>query len=180
MTAVAPRQMPQRSVAARTFAAAVALAAAMAYALVALGLRWVMARVFFLSGQAMIEGPVVPIELPAADIAFSVTLPAEVRAETFQMFATQQYAELPIDPVLAAYLFSYAEFVLPVCLVIGFASRIAALGLLAITALLQVYVVPGMWWAAHIYWSLLLLVLVVCGPGAFSIDAVIRAIYRRG
>ena len=180
MTAVAPRPVPPRSAAARTFAAAAALVAAVAYGLVALGLRWVMARVFFLSGQAMIEGPVVPIDLHAADLAFSVTLPAEVRAETFQMFTTQQYAELPIDPVVAAYLFSYAEFVLPICLLVGFATRIAALGLLAITMLLQVYVVPGMWWAAHVYWSLILLALIVCGPGAFSIDAVIRAVHRRG
>ena len=33
------------------------------YALVALGLRLVMARVFFLSGQAKIEGPVIPVHL---------------------------------------------------------------------------------------------------------------------
>ena len=180
MTSAAPRSAPPRSVAARILAGTLTLTAAIAYAVVALGLRLVMARVFFVSGQAMIEGPVVPIDLHIADLAFSVTLPAEVRAETFQMFATEQYAQLPLDPVVAAYLFSYAEFVLPICLAIGFATRIAALGLLAITALLQVYVVPGMWWPAHVYWSLILLVLVVCGPGVFSIDAMIRALFRRG
>jgi putative oxidoreductase len=179
MTVVAPPQVPPRLVAGRMPVATAALAA-LAYALVALGLRWAMARVFFLSGQALIQGPVVPINLPAADLAFSVTLPAEIRAEAFRMFTTAQYAELPIDPVVAAYLFSYAEFVLPLCLFIGFATRVASLGLLAITVLLQVYVVPGMWWAAHVYWSLILLVLVVCGPGAVSVDALIRAVYRRG
>jgi uncharacterized membrane protein YphA (DoxX/SURF4 family) len=37
-----------------------------------------------------------------------------------------------------------------------------------------------MWWAAHVYWAAILLVLIVRGPGAFSIDAVIRAIFRNG
>jgi putative oxidoreductase len=180
MTAVAPYPVPPRSRLARGLAATAVVSRAVMYGLVALGLRWVMARVFFLSGQAMIEGPTVPLELPALDLSFAVTLPAEVKAETFQMFATQRYAGLPLDPVIAAYLFSYAEFVLPLCMFIGFATRIAAVGLLAITVLLQVYVVPGMWWAAHIYWSLILLVLIVCGPGVFSVDALIRAIYRRG
>src|SRR6185295_11344885 len=40
------------------------LGARSVYALLALGLRLVMARVFFLSGQAKIEGPGVPIPFP--------------------------------------------------------------------------------------------------------------------
>jgi len=47
------------------------------------------------------------------------------------------------------------------------------------TVLLQIYVVPGMWWPAHVYWISILLVLIVLGPGAISIDALIRWIYRR-
>ncbi len=108
-----------------------------------------------------------------------MTLPAEIEETTFQLFATQ-YASLPLDPVVAAYLWSYAEFALPICLLLGFATRFAALGLLGMTALLQIYVMPGMWWAAHVYWVAILLVLIVRGPGAFSIDAVIRAIFRQG
>jgi putative oxidoreductase len=178
MTAVATGSS-RRSAGARIIGAVAALCAAIPYALVAVALRLVMARVFFLSGQAKVTGPQVPIELEHIDVAFVVTLPAEIKDTTFQLFATQ-YASLPLDPVVAAYLFSYAEFVLPICLVLGFATRIAALGLLAMTALLQVYVMPGMWWAAHVYWAAILLVLIVRGPGAFSIDAVIRAIFRNG
>jgi uncharacterized membrane protein YphA (DoxX/SURF4 family) len=44
--------------------------------------------------------------------------------------------------------------------------------------LLQVYVVPGMWWPAHVYWAAIVLVLITVGPGAISVDALIRAIYR--
>ena len=53
------------------------------------------------------------------------------------------------------------------------------LGLLALTMLLQVYVAPAMWWSLHVYWVSILMVLVLFGPGAISIDALIRTIYRR-
>ena len=38
---------------------------------------------------------------------------------------------------------------------------------------------PGDVWPAHVYWAAILLVLMTVGPGAISIDALIRAIYRR-
>src|SRR3954468_6164298 len=80
------------------------LCARSVYALLALGLRLVMARVFFLSGQARIEGPGVPIQWPAGGGRLSGALPAAIKETTFQLFETQ-YAELPIAPVPAAYLF---------------------------------------------------------------------------
>lgn len=152
---------------------------AVPYALVALALRFIMARVFFLSGQAKIEGPrSIPIRPGIGDLEFSVILPAGIKDATFQMFEAQ-YAGLPVAPVVVAYLFTYAEFVLPICLVLGFATRLAALALLAMTVLLQVYVMPGMLWSVHVYWAAILLVLTTVGPGAISVDAMIRAIYRR-
>jgi hypothetical protein len=36
-----------------------------------------------------------------------------------------------------------------------------------------------MWWSLHVYWVSILMVLVLFGPGAISIDALIRTIYRR-
>ena len=157
----------------------VAFCAAVPYALVALALRFIMARVFFLSGQAKIEGPrSIPIRPGIGDLEFSVILPAGIKDATFQMFEAQ-YAGLPVAPAVAAYLFTYAEFVLPICLVLGFATRLAALALLAMTVLLQVYVMPGMLWSAHVYWAAILLVLMTVGPGAISVDAMIRGIYRR-
>ena len=152
----------------------VALCAHVPYALVALGLRFVMARVFFVSGQAKIEGP----RLNWSLLDFSMILPAQLRESTLQAFETD-YANLPIAPTVAAYLFTYAEFVLPVCLMLGFATRFAAFWLLLLTGLLAVYVTPGMWWAAHVYWVSILIVLVSLGPGAISIDAWIRAVHER-
>ena len=165
-----------RSITASTVAKLAAVCGVIPYALIALLLRFVMARVFFLSGQAKIDGPSIPVRTDFFE--FSVTLPAAIKDSTFQMFETQ-YANLPIPPAVAAVVFTYAEFVLPICLVLGFATRFAALGLLVMTVLLQVYVVPGMWWPAHVYWISILLVLMSVGPGAISIDALIRWLYQR-
>jgi putative oxidoreductase len=174
----AQRRASPRAGTARIVDKLVRLCARVGYALLGLALRLVMARVFFLSGQTKIEGPGVPIQWPTAGIDVSVTLPAAIRATTLQLFETQ-YTDLPMTPVVAAYLFSYAEFVLPICLLLGFATRFAAVGLLALTMLLQIYVAPAMWWSLHVYWVSILMVLVSLGPGAISIDALIRTIYLR-
>jgi putative oxidoreductase len=148
-----------------------------AYALVAVGLRFVMARVFFIPGQDMIEGPVIGLNLHLP-FDFSITLPMEVKEATLRLFETQS-ANLPLAPTTAAYLFSYAQFVLPICLVIGFATRLSALLLLVIVGLMQLYVMPDAWWSAHVYWMLILLVLITVGPGGLSLDALIRHIYEK-
>lgn len=146
------------------------------YALVALGLRLVMARVFFLDGQTRIEGPRVPLNVH--DVDLSVVLPLQVKAETLTAFLTQIPA-LPVPPAFAAYLVSYAEFILPICLVLGFATRFTALGLLMMTALIQIYVMPEALWTTHVYWASILLVLLSQGAGQISVDHIIRFIARR-
>jgi putative oxidoreductase len=154
----------------------VALCGVVPYALVALGLRFVMARAFFLPGQAKIDGPVIPIDL--GKYQFSFVLPAQIKDATFQMFETQ-YASLPMQPTVATYLFTYAEFILPVCLVVGFATRIAAVLLLVMTVLLTVYIMPDALWTLHVYWITMLMVLMSVGPGAVSLDALIRYVYEK-
>jgi putative oxidoreductase len=51
--------------------------------------------------------------------------------------------------------------------------------LLVMTALIQVYVAPEALWSAHIYLFAILMVLMSVGPGAISLDALIRHVYRR-
>ncbi|HLA21660.1 MAG TPA: DoxX family protein [Pseudolabrys sp.] len=146
------------------------------YALVALALRLVMARLIFLDGQTRIEGPRVSLNVLNFDL--SVVLPLQVKVETFGAFLTH-YAALPVSPVLGAYLLSYAEFILPICLLLGFGTRFVALGMLIMTALIQIYVLPDALWSAHVYWAAILLVLLSRGPGQISVDAIIRFIARR-
>ena len=60
--------------------------------MVALALRLVMARLFFLDGQKLVTGPVVRLE----QIDFSFVLPAQVKTETFTAFLGQ-YPSLPLS-----------------------------------------------------------------------------------
>ena len=162
----------------------VSACAAVPYAAVAVVLRLMMARVFFLDGQTRIDG----LRLPAnvADLTsyyltgwnFVITVPTSVRPETFSAFATQ-YPLVPVPPALSAYLVSYAEFILPIMLVIGLGTRFAALGLMIITAMILAFVAPDPMATAQIYWAAILLVLVSQGPGAASLDHLIRRFVRR-
>jgi putative oxidoreductase len=156
----------------------VALCGVIPYALVALGLRFVMARAFFLPGQTKIEGPTVPFDWLMRDFNFSVILPARIKDATFRIFEGQ-YADLPLPTTVTAYLFTYAEFILPVCLIVGFATRFASLGLLAMTVLISIYVMPEALWTTHVYWVSILMVLLSVGPGAVSIDALIKYVYEK-
>jgi putative oxidoreductase len=164
------------------------------YALVALILRLVMARAIFLAGQAMVSGPDVPLSL--GGFAYSIILPAQVRPEVLDAFATK-FAAVPLSSSFIAHGFithdfithdfithdfithgfAYAEFLLPLCLIVGFATRVAAFLLLAMTVVLQVYVDPGALWTLHAYWFSLLLVLTTLGGGAISLDRLIRQLY---
>jgi len=172
----AERARRSRSVVGMTVDSFVAACSFIPYALVALGLRLLMARVFFLDGQTRIEGPQVPLNV--MDYNFTLTLPAQVRPETFGAFMSQ-YPALPVPPSLAAYAVSYAEFILPVMLVLGLGTRFAAIGLLIMTAVIQVYVLPQALWSVHMYWAAILLVLVSKGAGAISVDNLIRIVARR-
>lgn len=146
------------------------------YALVGLALRLVMARVFFLDGQTRIEGMRLPFAFQ--DFSFSLVLPTQVKPDIVADFVTR-YPPLPVPPALAAYVVSYAEFVLPILLVLGFATRFAALSLLLMTALISIYVMPQALFSAHIYWAGMLLVLLSQGAGRISVDAIIRYVARR-
>ena len=155
------------------------------YALVAFGLRLLMASVFFLDGQTRIDGPRLTLNLQnyvnvdfLRSFDFSVVLPMQVKAQTFTAFAVQ-YPPMPVPPVLAAYLVSYAEFLLPVMLVLGFATRFAALGLLVMTAMISFFVLPQALFTTHIFWAAILMVLISRGPGQISVDHIIRKLARR-
>ena len=145
------------------------------YALIALALRFVMARVFFLDGQLKVDGPRVPVNFQ--DFDFSLVLPMRVKSETFATFV-DFYSALPVPPVLAAYIVSYAEFILPVMLVLGLGTRFAALAFLVLAGM-QLYVQPAELWTTYVYWGAILLVLLARGAGAISADHVIRYVTRR-
>lgn len=155
-----------------------AVSALVPYALAALVLRLLIARAFFLSGQSKIDGLTLRIKLEMYGIDFSVILPTHIKPATLQAFAAK-YAALPVPTQVMAYVFTYAEFLLPVCLVLGFATRFSALLLLVMSVLMAVYATPETFWTVQAYWIAILLVLISAGPGAISLDALIRQISTR-
>jgi putative oxidoreductase len=146
------------------------------YALLALILRVMMAQVFFFDGQGLIAGPRYGLDVQGFHL--SVLLPAQIKGEAISALAAA-HPLLPLPPLATGTLLGYAEFLLPIMLLIGFGTRFAALGLLAVTALIQLYAAPEMLWTVHIYWAAILAVLLSLGPGQISFDYIIRLIARR-
>jgi len=64
------------------------------------------------------------------------------------------------------------EIVLPILLVLGLGTRFAALGLLAMTAIIQL-TIPDGWANFHLPWAAMALTLVTFGGGRLSLDALI-------
>lgn len=92
----------------------------------------------------------------------------------------EEYRVPLLSPAAAALLGTAGEIVFPLLLMAGFAGRYAALGLsavnvLAVVSYAHVLLSPGFEAAVgqHWLWSLMLLCLLLFGPGAVSIDGLI-------
>lgn len=123
-------------------------------AVIALLMRIGIAVPFFLSGRTKVDG--------------LLTL----KESTFYLFAEEYRVPLlPSD--LAAHAATYAEHALPVLIVLGLMTRPAALGLVAMTIVIQLFVVPA-GWPTHLLWLAPLAYLIARGPGAWSVDRLLR------
>jgi putative oxidoreductase len=71
-------------------------------------------------------------------------------------------------PAALAFATATAEILLPILLVFGLASRLAALVLLVMTLVVQLTVPDG--WPLHITWAAMALGIMAWGPGRFSLD----------
>ncbi len=92
----------------------------------------------------------------------------EPRAATMAMFrGGYDIRYVPYEA--AAIAVQVAETVLPVLLAVGLATRFAALGLLVLIVVFEVFVHPGPY-AIHGAWAALLLMLIKFGPGSLSVD----------
>jgi putative oxidoreductase len=121
--------------------------------LLGLIIRVGIADVFWRSGQTKVSG-------------WHVTQTA------IQLFRDEYKVPL-LSPEIAANLAALQEHLFSVLLVIGLASRLSALGLLCMTAVIEIFVYPENW-PDHLSWAGALLYVVARGPGGLSIDALIR------
>jgi putative oxidoreductase len=130
---------------------------------VALLARIAVAATFWRSGQTKVEG----FALDLVEGHFVLGWP-RLSDNAVALFRDEY--RLPwLDPALAASLAALGEHVLPALLLLGLATRVSALGLLGMTAVIQLLVYPGAW-PIHGTWAALLLMLMAQGPGAWSLD----------
>jgi putative oxidoreductase len=87
---------------------------------------------------------------------------------TIELF-TGEYKVPLLPPELAAHMALGIELATPVLLVLGLLTRATALVLLAMTAVIEIFVYPQAW-PTHIQWAAMLLVLLCRGPGRLSLD----------
>ena len=125
---------------------AVGLLDGVPYTLLALPLRAAAATVFWNSAQAKLANWDTTIEL-----------------------FTDDYKVPLLPPEFAANMALGIELTMPVLLVLGLLTRAAALVLLGMTAVIEIFVYPQAW-PTHIQWASILLVLLCRGAGSFSVD----------
>jgi len=118
--------------------------------LLSLVARIAAAGIFFLSGRTKVDGA-----LTVTDSAIGLF--------------RDEYRLPLLSPELAAHLAAYAEHLFPLLLVLGLFTRGAALALLGMTAVIQVFVYPDAW-VTHLCWAGLLLYLVGRGGGVLALD----------
>ena len=87
---------------------------------------------------------------------------------TLQLFE-DEYKVPWLPPDIAAHIGASIELSTPVLLVLGFLTRPAALVLLGMTTVIEVFVYPQAW-PTHIQWAAMLLVLLCRGAGNLSVD----------
>jgi putative oxidoreductase len=120
------------------------------YWLLALPLRFAVATVFWNSGTSKLANWNTTIEL-----------------------FTEEYKVPVLPPEFAAYMAASIELTAPVLLVLGLLTRPAALVLLGMTTVIEIFVYPQAW-PTHIQWAAMLFVLLCRGPGKLSLDHLVR------
>ena len=121
------------------------------HAFVQLAMRGGLAGIFWSSARTKVEGLIT------------------VSENTFYLFE-EDYRLPLLDPEIAAYLATYAEHLLPILLILGLGTRLAAFGLFVMTLTIQIFVYPDAFVSTHFGWFALALGVMAYGPGKLSID----------
>ncbi len=152
MTILGTTQAHPVAAPARLVRSIIALMERVPHAIIGLAARVFPAAVFWQSGQTKVDG-------------WRVT-------ESAIALFREEYALPLLNPTLGAHLAAFAEHFFPLLLVVGLASRFAALALLGMTAIIEIFVYPDAW-PTHGVWAACFLMTIARGPGAISLDALI-------
>lgn len=133
---------------------AAAVSQRIGHSALALLFRLSIAAIFFLSGRTKVSGVLT------------------ITDSTYALFR-EDYRVPLLAPELAAHLAAYAEHLFPLLLVLGLCTRLSALALLGMTAVIEIFVYPDAW-PTHLSWAALLSYLIVRGAGRVSLDRLLR------
>ena len=125
--------------------------------------RCSLASVFWKSGQTKVQG--LAIDLLDGQFEFGWPRLSDSALALFR----DEYRVPLLAPELAAPLAALSEHLFALALLLGLATRFSALGLLAMTAVIQLFVYPGAY-PTHGTWAAVLLYLAATGPGTVSLD----------
>jgi putative oxidoreductase len=157
MTNILPAAAHSESGLARMIQRAIAAMDRIPYWFVALAARVFPAAVFWQAGETKIAG-------------------WHLKPSAVALF--QNEYQLPLlDPTVAACMSAVAEHVFPLLLIIGLATRFAALALLFMTAVIEIFVYPDAW-PTHGAWAACFLLIIARGPGVCSLDHLIARQYK--
>ncbi|MGA0025196.1 MAG: DoxX family protein [Burkholderiales bacterium] len=126
------------------------LDARISHNLIALAARIAVAAIFFYSARTKVDGLL------------------SIKDSTYTLFA-EEYKVPLLPPEFAAHMATYAEHLFPLLLIIGLATRLSALALLGMTAVIQVFVYPDAW-PTHLTWAMPMFYLIGRGGGAWTLD----------
>ena len=115
----------------------------------------------------------IPLRFAVATVFWNSAMTKLANWETAVSLFTEEYKVPLLPPELAAYMAATIELTMPALLVLGLATRPAALVLLWMTTVIEVFVYPQAW-PTHIQWAAMLLVLLFRGPGKLSLDHLLR------
>ena len=120
--------------------------------------------------------PYAVIALIARLATFSVFLRSGLQKlsdwpSTILLFQNEYHTPV-LPPVVAAYTAAGMELGCSTLNLLGLATRLSTLALLGMTLTIQLFIYPEAW-PTHIQWLAFMLIIVLRGPGAWSLDALI-------
>ena len=149
------------------------------FSVVMLVLRLLLAQPFWRSGLTRW------VDFPAGYLTKLASSTKLIFANEFKLHFF--WGEMPIPfPEVVGYMTAAFEILLPIIIVLGLLTRLGALGLLAMTCVIQLVYPDALIntydpMNSHLLWMAYAVVIIVCGPGLFSVEGLLRrfALYRR-
>src|SRR6266545_6388640 len=115
----------------------------------------------------------IPLRLAVATVFWNSAMTKLANWNTAVELFVEEYKVPVLPPETAAYMAASIELTTPVLLVLGLLTRPAALVLLGMTTIIEIFVYPQAW-PTHLQWAAMLFVLLCRGPGTLSLDRLIR------